>query len=211
MSCGCGGGTPANYSPIGERIWRALNLRGSQGTPGIVPPTLAAEITALDLTQPEYAWLARIKRYIGGGVTAAVAAQNTQWEVRNNAGSGVLTIIDEITVQSGTTTDVGLFMSTTVNLTLAQAIRVQALDSRQEEAGILSTPSPQTLLFTGASVLAIPPNALAWNLIANTEKTIKGPWVLKPGTYLRFVVGTVNVGSYFRCTFRERQPTPSEL
>lgn len=200
---------PINLPAVGERLWRALNLRGAN--PDGVGSVVDASITALDLTQPEYAWLSREKRYIMGGEAAAVAAQNGQWEVRNNAGSGILSIVDKIVIASGTASPVGVYMSTVVNLGLGGNSRMTALDGRQEESGILSTPAPQTLLFAGTSVLAIPAGALYIQTVTNVEIELKGPWVLKPGTYLRLVWGTVNVAARFRAYVRERPPTPSEL
>ncbi|HMV68563.1 MAG TPA: hypothetical protein PKA64_17060 [Myxococcota bacterium] len=201
---------PINLPALGEKLFRSLNLRGGQNPDG-VGSVVDASITALDLTAPEYAWLAREKRYIMGGEAAAVAAQNGQWEVRNNAGSGIISIVDKIVISAGASSTFGVYMSTVVNLGLGQNGRITALDGRQEEAGILSTPSPQTLLFAGTSVLAIPASALYLQLVANVEVELVGPWVLKPGTYLRTVWGTVNVAARFRAFVRERVPTPSEL
>lgn len=202
---------PINLPGIGEKLFRSLNLRGGL-TASQLTDIVQAGITTLDLSAPEYAWLAREKRYWSGGQVAAVAGQNTQFEVRNNAGSGLLTIIDEFTIQCTAAADIGFYLSTIVNLGLAQLTRYCALDGRQEEAGILSTPAPQTLLFGGTSVLAIPATAVQFNVPGtSTEKTFAGPWVLRPGSYFRLTVGTLNTSAYFRCRFRERTPAPSEL
>ena len=80
---------PINLPAIGEKLFRALNLRGGL-TASQLTDVVQAGVTTLDLTDPEYLWLARTKRYAGVGAGPQVAAQNAQVEFRNNAGSGLL-------------------------------------------------------------------------------------------------------------------------
>ncbi len=201
---------PINLPAIGERLWRYLNLRG--GNPDGLGSVVSADITVADLTRPEFAWLGREKRYAGTGVASAVAAQNSQFELRNNAGTGMLIIVDSLEIFPGAATGVGIFLSTVTNLGLAQSSRVQAQDARQEEAGVLSTPSPQGLIFIGASAFPIPGSAWFYTASASARYVVPfGPIVLKPGTFLRIVNGTTNVSLEVNCKWRERPPAPSEL
>ncbi|HRH74937.1 MAG TPA: hypothetical protein PLM62_17750 [Zoogloea sp.] len=202
---------PINLPAIGERLWRALNLRGGINPDGL-GSVVQADVMVADLTRPEYAWLGREKRYAGTGIASAVAAQNSQFELRNNAGSNTLVVVDQLELMPGANTGVGIFLSTVTNLGLAQSSRTQAQDARQEEAGVLSTPSPQALIFIGASVFAIPGSAWFYTGFANVRYQVPfGPIVLKPGTFLRIVAGTTNVSLEVNCSWRERPPTQSEL
>ena len=91
-------------------------------------------------------------------------------------------------------------------------VRRQALDSRQEEAGGLSTPTPQGLMFGGASAFPIPANAYLFTASAGVVYEFHWlPIILKPGTYLRLVAGTTNTSMDVRLSWQERIPTPSEL
>lgn len=212
MSCGCGGQLPINQATLGDRLWRALNLRGSQQTPGQLTPSVDTSVKLLDLTAPEYAWLSREKRFAGTGIASAVAAQNSQVEFRNNAGSGLIMVVDSIEILTGAATGFGLFLSTVTNLGLSQSQRTQALDARQEEGGILSTPSPQGLIFFGASAFAIPSASWFMTMTGLGHYVLPCvPIVLKPGTYLRMLNGTTNVSLEVRLRWRERAPSPSEL
>ena len=211
MSCGCGGQLPINQATLGDRLWRALNLRGSQQTPGQLPPSVDTSVKLLDLTEPQYAWLARSKRYFQAFAVSAVAAQNGSFEVRNLTASGILTIVERIEIMPYAGTGVGLFMSTVADLGLTTVVRNCAMDGRQEESGILSTPAMITQVVGGATVAAIRGNASFLTGAANVVLSIPGPFVLKSGTYLRCRLGTVNVGMDVRLVITERIPAPSEL
>lgn len=202
---------PINLPAVGEKLFRALNLRGGL-TASQLTDVVQAGVTTLDLTDPEYLWLARTKRYAGVGAGPQVAAQNAQVEFRNNAGSGLLMRVNTLQLQTNANTGVGIFLSTVVNLGLVESVRRQALDSRQEEAGGLSTPTPQGFIFAGASAFPIPANAYFFTATAGV--VYEFPWlpiILKPGTYLRLVAGTTNTSMDVRLSWQERIPTPSEL
>jgi len=202
---------PINLPGIGESIFRSLNLRGGL-TASMLTDVVQPGVQTLDLTDPEYLWLQRTKRYMGNATGPQVAAQNAQVEFRNNAGSGLIMRVEHLLLTTNANTGVGIFLSTVVNLGLVQSVRAQALDSRQEELGGLSTPTPQGLLFQGTSAFPIPPNAYFFTATAGVIYDIPFvPIVLKQGTYLRLVAGTTNTSLDVRLSWRERIPVPSEL
>lgn len=211
MSCKGGQLLPINLPGIGESVFRSLNLRGGL-TASQLTDVVQVGVQSLDLTDEEYLWLARTKRYMGSATGPQVAAQNAQVEFRNNAGSGLIMRVEKLLFSTNANTGVGIFLSTVVNLGLVQSIRAQALDARQEEGGSLSTPTPQGLLFQGTSAFPIPPNAYFFTATAGVIYELPfTPIIIKQGTYLRLVAGTTNVSLDVKLSWRERIPVPSEL
>lgn len=201
---------PINLPAVGEKLWRALNLRGGLNPDGL-GSVVAADIMALDLTQPQYAWLARSKRYAAGFTVAASVGNNSQFEVRNLAGSGVIVELNRVWVRASTSTGIGFFLSTVANLSLSTNVRTLALDGRQEEAGILSSPQPITQVTSGATVSGVAATDFFNTLKIDVPLELEQPVVLKPGTYFRARAGTTNIALDVILEWTERIPAPSEL
>lgn len=203
------GGIIVNTPTPGELLFRAWQLQGEP--PEALDPTFNASAQVADLTAPEYAWLRREKRYIGYCTTGAAAGNNSQAELRNPAGSGLMATVDRIIIQNGATAGaIGIFMSVVVNLGLGAQIRITSLDARQEGSGILSQPIPGLTMAAGNSVFAGAAQAVLIPVAANVRLVLDIPFVLIEDTYLRTYHTVANAAYEINFQWRERRPVPSE-
>ncbi len=186
-----------------DRLARALQLNRR---PTELEAAVNGSITLLDLTDPEYLYLARIRQYMSSVEQGAVAAQNNFQEFRNLPGSGLLARV-LVELDNSNATIQGFFVGIGVTPLLAatHVTRVQSVDTRQGGGTAAGC-----LVYQHQAVLAGAATDLQINVPPNTRFLI-GPFVVGEDRYLKVTTNTVNIPSGVRFIWTERAPSQQEL
>jgi hypothetical protein len=166
------------------------------------------ELTS-ELAHPEYRYLRQERFCSLAGISSAVAAELSMVALRNPANSGALIVCHEFDIHNRTVS--------------AQQFTIRhGLDTVTWDASIrgvlndLRYGPPATALSTGQ--VAVDSEAGAHGtatarsaVLAGDTKTVKGPWVLPPGTFLVLANAVVNVECVATFRWVERYVEGSEM
>jgi len=202
---------------IGERLQRALNLKGQ--LPEFTEDEYGVSCTVEDLTLPEFRYLRRFNQFHSGLNVAAVAAQQSFTILAPvggaAAGRQVLTVVDQVILANQTAAvqafSIGLasFAGFVMTATICNI-----LDDRQRVPATTSQAFNSHNFFNSAAPPPIDRPVIAVVPIGGTV-TITGPWIMTNKDNLNplgLVVScaTINAAAIISLMWRERFLMPSE-
>lgn len=141
----------------------------------------------------------------GLSLAAQGAGNISSWVIRNPVNSGVLAVIEEVAVSTGTTGEIQIGVLGDPVASLATVVQSVVRDTRALVSR-LST----CIVSAGAGAFG---GSAQWRalVLANTMAFARIGWVLRPGDGLQVSAVTDNVTLVGHFAWRERPTRPSEL
>lgn len=200
-------------------VQRALGIAGD--VDGRLDSAYQLGVTALDLTDPQYAWLGRGKRYCAGiALAGGGAGVFTGFGLSNIAGAAtskrlVICRRFRFANQNASYQQAAFGMYNAGALPVIGGLtRVQPLDSRQDAAGSPSTPAPLGV-FLGGNAIAAAPAGTAAAMLIGPDQAVElvpegGAIVLAPNTafVVQYAVANLPGGAWVE--WEERDATEFE-
>jgi len=153
------------------------------GVQGAAAPFMASEVfptLVMGNDRPEWNFLSGDRLCAGAQSDAAVAAQISQVGLNNPAGSGVIIVVESVTVTDVTGGAARLYrLGLGIGATIDTATGAAFVDTRW---GFVNTPTGDVYRLTqvartGTTILTFP-------VAGAGHTTIKGPWVLAPDGFI---------------------------
>jgi len=186
-----------------EQLRRMLGMAGVDRVAGDLSPEISPVIV-LENPTVDLLFLKGVRQCFGGHNLAAAGGFTSKWRLRNPTGSGVIAVINWLTLTPDPTTNLRVAVNEqTVNLTVV--LNTTIPDARWNA---LNTANPQsTLVLSASNAQATGP---AGDLLVETQSLANVEWMfpsrfpLLPGVSVDFGTSVANVAARMWVEWTER-------